>query len=107
MLDVTTHPHYQAFLRSAAADPGDAIIWLIFADWLEEHGEQERAAVARAMPEFIVCARAIGDGLAAAVTVAADAFRGFADVLSTLPPGVLDEMLAGSAESDPTEDPQP
>lgn len=42
------HPEAAAFLRAIAANPDDDTPRLVFADWLEEHGEPERA-------EFVRC----------------------------------------------------
>jgi uncharacterized protein (TIGR02996 family) len=43
---VTHLPDNEAFLRAIRADPADDAPWLIYADWLEEHGDP-RAALYR------------------------------------------------------------
>jgi len=45
--DVQTHPEYLAFLRAICAAPEDDTARLVLADWLEEHGERERAEFIR------------------------------------------------------------
>ncbi|MCI0701325.1 MAG: TIGR02996 domain-containing protein [Planctomycetia bacterium] len=36
-----------AFLRAIQANPADSTAKLVYADWLDEHGEQERAEYVR------------------------------------------------------------
>jgi uncharacterized protein (TIGR02996 family) len=40
-----------AFLRAIAANEDDALVRLVYADWLEEHGEHEEAERQRKWPE--------------------------------------------------------
>jgi uncharacterized protein (TIGR02996 family) len=40
--------HRQAFLDALSANPGDDALWLVFADWLDDHGEAARAEAIRA-----------------------------------------------------------
>ena len=41
----------EAFLRAIAANEGDHLVRLVFADWLDEHGEHEEADRQRRWPE--------------------------------------------------------
>jgi len=43
------HSEYQAFLAAIRATPDDDLPRLAFADWLEEHGQAERAEWIRYM----------------------------------------------------------
>ena len=49
---MTLHPEAAAFLAAIAANPDDDTPRLIFADWLEEHGEPERAEFVRVQVEL-------------------------------------------------------
>lgn len=43
----TTHPDYRAMLAGIRADKADDLKRLVLADWLEEHGQAERAELIR------------------------------------------------------------
>ncbi len=47
MSDVYGHPQYRALLAAVCAAPGDDLPRLVLADWLDEHGEHERAEFIR------------------------------------------------------------
>jgi uncharacterized protein (TIGR02996 family) len=47
--DYRDHPEYRALLAAVKAAPGDDLPRLVLADWLEENGEAERAALIRVM----------------------------------------------------------
>ncbi len=49
---MTHHPEAAAFLAAIAANPDDDTPRLIFADWLDEHGEPERAEFVRCQIEL-------------------------------------------------------
>lgn len=51
-----------AFLRSIVTDPADDTARLVFADWLDEHGEPERAEFIRAMVDLEQCHPTCGVG---------------------------------------------
>jgi sulfatase modifying factor 1 len=44
---VECRPEETAFLRSIVDNPGDVALWLILADWLEEHDDPRRAELLR------------------------------------------------------------
>jgi uncharacterized protein (TIGR02996 family) len=46
------HPEYAALLRAICADPDDDTPRLVAADWLEEHGDADRAAFIRIQVEL-------------------------------------------------------
>ena len=46
------HPEYSALLRAICADPDDDTPRLVVADWLEEHGDADRAAFIRIQVEL-------------------------------------------------------
>jgi len=53
-----THPDYDALLRTILANPGDDAPRLVLADWLQEHGQTERAEFIRvqcALAQSRVC----------------------------------------------------
>jgi len=54
------HPDFHAFLRAVVAEPDEDLPRLAFADWLEEHGDAERAAFIRTQVEL---ARLVASGL--------------------------------------------
>jgi uncharacterized protein (TIGR02996 family) len=47
MPPTTSSPHEQAFLQAIVDDPGDDAVYLILADWLEEHDDPRRAELLR------------------------------------------------------------
>lgn len=50
--DVYAHPEYRAFLARIIASPTDDLPRLVYADWLDEHGEAERAEFIRVQCEL-------------------------------------------------------
>lgn len=44
---MTPGPEHAAFLTAIRADPEDDTVRLVFADWLDEHGEEDRARLIR------------------------------------------------------------
>lgn len=48
----TDHPEYAALLRAIGAAPDDDTPRLVAADWLDEHGDADRAAFIRAQVEL-------------------------------------------------------
>jgi uncharacterized protein (TIGR02996 family) len=48
----TDHPEYVALLRAICAEPDDDTPRLVAADWLEEHGDADRAAFIRIQVEL-------------------------------------------------------
>lgn len=52
MTDIYDHPEYQAMLAGIRAVPDDDLPRLVLADWLEEHGEAERAEFVRVQCEL-------------------------------------------------------
>jgi uncharacterized protein (TIGR02996 family) len=59
-----------AFTRAICENPADDTVRLVYADWLEEHGEPERAEFVRVQVEIanrglIYCQRALPSGLTA------------------------------------------
>jgi uncharacterized protein (TIGR02996 family) len=47
MPTTTPSPHEQAFLQAVVDNPGDDAVYLILADWLEEHDDPRRAELLR------------------------------------------------------------
>jgi uncharacterized protein (TIGR02996 family) len=47
------HPDFLAFLRAIVAEPDEDLPRLAFADWLDEHGDAERAAFIRTQVELV------------------------------------------------------
>lgn len=47
MIDAIDHPRAAGFVRAICENPGDDAVRVIFADWLEENGEPERAKIIR------------------------------------------------------------
>lgn len=47
------HPERQAFENAIDENPLDATNHLVYADWLDEHGEPDEAAFRRAMGDWI------------------------------------------------------
>jgi uncharacterized protein (TIGR02996 family) len=47
------HPQEQAFLRAIAENPHDEALWLILADWLDEHEDSPRAELLRLHRQMI------------------------------------------------------
>ena len=45
--------HADAFLQAVVAEPDDDTPRLVFADWLEDHGDEPRAAFIRAQVELV------------------------------------------------------
>jgi uncharacterized protein (TIGR02996 family) len=37
----------EVFLKALHAEPNDEATWLVLADWLEEHGQEQRAELVR------------------------------------------------------------
>src|SRR5207248_2676212 len=66
----TDHPEYAALLRAICAEPDDDTPRLVAADWLEEHGDADRAAFIRIQVEL---ARLEASGLGKSLE--ADALR--------------------------------
>lgn len=52
MTDYTTHPDYRAMLAGIRSDKADDLKRLVLADWLEEHGQTERAEFIRVQCEL-------------------------------------------------------
>ena len=52
MTGCQTHPQYRAMLAAVCATPKDDLPRLVLADWLEEHGETERAEFIRVQCEM-------------------------------------------------------
>lgn len=52
MTDYRTHPEYRALLAAVCAAPGDDLPRLVLADWLEEHGKEERSEFIRVQCEL-------------------------------------------------------
>lgn len=50
--DYRTHPEYRALLAAVCAAPGDDLPRLVLADWLEEHGKEERSEFIRVQCEL-------------------------------------------------------
>ena len=42
-----------ALLAGIVADPSDALRWLVMADWLEDHGQPDRAELVRVHRELL------------------------------------------------------
>lgn len=49
---VYTYPEYLAFLTKILTEPAEDVHRLVLADWLEEHGERERAELIRVQVEL-------------------------------------------------------
>ena len=49
------HPDEEAFLASIRRKPADNAIRLVYADWLEERGDEQRAEYLRALCSWIAC----------------------------------------------------
>lgn len=47
MTDYQSHPEFVALLETIRANPADDAVRLIAADWLEEHGQEKKAATIR------------------------------------------------------------
>lgn len=62
MTDYTTHPQYLALLEAVLANPADDLPRLVLADWLEEHGQTERAEFIRAQVQIAAWGCSFGQG---------------------------------------------
>ncbi len=51
MTDVYSHPDYQQFLARIREQPADDVVRLVFADWLEDRGQGDRAEFIRVQVE--------------------------------------------------------
>jgi uncharacterized protein (TIGR02996 family) len=47
MTDVYTHPQYLGFINRIRQSPDDDVVRRVCSDWLEEQGEEDRAAFIR------------------------------------------------------------
>lgn len=64
-MTMIAHP---GFMKAIIANPADDTPRLIYADWLEDHGEAERGELIRLQVEIAQLEKAIGDRVGAALT---------------------------------------
>jgi uncharacterized protein (TIGR02996 family) len=82
----------QVFLADIVAHPEDSTSRLVYADWLEERGDHQRAAFWRseqgaAVAHLPKAAAAIGAAFAQAARAVASVFSAFAAMLPMMPEG--------------------
>ena len=76
------HPDWESLLRAVVAAPADDVPRLVAADWLDEHGQPERAEFIRVQVELARLESA-GDGASAAAEVLRRKGRAFLGPLAT------------------------